>query len=173
MRRLFVSIIAISLVFPALAFTNVDSGNFFEATFNNMPEEVEEASSEGKNLVIMYEQAGCPFCWKMHRDVLNRKEVHDVYAKSFRVIHMDIRGSLETVDFDETIKTQKDFSIGQNVRLTPVFIFYSDKGKEIHRLIGYYDKKEFLLTAKFITSGAYKKEDFFLWLKKEKAKKAE
>jgi len=144
----------------------VDPADFFEPTFHDLPEELAMAARDGKRLVIMFEQEGCPFCWKMRRDVLNKKEVHDYYHKLFRVIQMDIRGSLPVVDFDGNTTTQKEFSIAQNVRHTPVFIYYGEDGKELHRLIGFYSKKEFLLSGKYVESGAYATDDFFLWLKK-------
>lgn len=145
---------------------------FFAESFNNMQEELTISRDEKKILVIMYEQEGCPFCWKMRRDVLNRKNVQEHYAKSFRVVQMDIRGSLDTVDFTGKPMTQKEFSIQQNVRLTPVFIYYDETGKELHRLIGFYDWQEFLLAGDFVLTGAYKNEDFFLWLKKKKTETA-
>lgn len=166
------------IAFAALAFTagashaGGSAEAFFAASFNNMREELALAGDEKKILVIMYEQEGCPFCWKMRRDALSRKDVQDYYGKHFRVITMDIRGSLDTVDFSGEPMTQKDFSIQQNVRLTPVFIYYDETGKELNRLIGFYDREEFLLAGDFVLSGAHKNEDFFLWLKKKKAEKA-
>jgi thioredoxin-related protein len=169
--RLFITIAAISLTADPL-FAMGSAEALFAASFNNMQEELAIARDEKKLLVIMYEQEGCPFCWKMRRDVLNRKETQDYYKGRFHVIPMDIRGSLDTLDFSGKPMTQKDFSIQQNVRLTPVFIYYDGAGKELHRLIGFYDREEFLLAGEFVLSGAYKAEDFFLWLKKKKAEKA-
>lgn len=157
-------------VTPSFAMGAADT--FFAPTFNNMAEELALARDAKKLLVVMYEQEGCPFCWKMRRDVLSRNDVQDYYKGRFHVIPMDIRGSLDTVDFTGKAMTQKDFSIQQNVRLTPVFIYYDETGKELHRLIGFYDREEFLLAGDFVLSGAYKTEDFFLWLKKKKAEKA-
>ncbi len=166
--RLFIAFATLTLTAGA-SYAMGSADSFFSASFNNMQEELALAHDEKKLLVIMYEQEGCPFCWKMRRDVLSRKDVQDYYGKRFRVIPMDIRGSLDTVDFSGEAMTQKDFSIQQNVRLTPVFIYYSETGKELHRLIGFYDWEEFLLAGDFVLSGAYKTEDFFLWLKKKKA----
>ena len=165
---------AVSLVLAFVFFAGgpsygaVDPEKFFETTFFDLPEELAAARDEGKILVIMYEQEGCPFCWKMRRDVLNREEVHDYYHKRFRIIQMDIRGSVDVVDFNGAVKSQKEFSIQQNVRHTPVFIYYDENGKELHRLIGFYSKEEFLLAGEYVVSGAWKKDDFFLWLKKHK-----
>jgi thioredoxin-related protein len=169
--RLFIAFAALSLTAgPSFAMGSAEA--FFAASFNNMQEELDLARDGKKLLVIMYEQEGCPFCWKMRRDVLSRKDVQDYYKERFHVIPMDIRGALDTVDFTGKPTTQKDFSIQQNVRLTPVFIYYDETGKELHRLIGFYDREEFSLTGDFVLSGAYKTEDFFLWLKKKKAEKA-
>lgn len=174
LRKLVLMIIAATLLFSqnaGLSFASVDPEAFFEPTFHNLPEELAMAAEEGKKLVIMYEQEGCPFCWKMRRDVLNRQEVHNYYGKRYRVIQMDIRGSLAVTDFNGEIKTQKKFSIEQNVRHTPVFIYYDENGKELHRLIGFYNREEFLLAGRYVESGAWEKEDFFIWLKKQKSAK--
>ncbi|MBF0290989.1 MAG: thioredoxin fold domain-containing protein [Nitrospinae bacterium] len=164
--------LALAALHPAPSFAMGTADAFFAPSFNNMGEELALARDAKKLLVIMYEQEGCPFCWKMRRDVLSRKEVQDYYKERFHAIPMDIRGALDTVDFTGKAMTQKDFSIQQNVRLTPVFIYYDETGKELHRLIGFYDREEFLLAGDFVLSGAYKTEDFFLWLKKKKAGKA-
>lgn len=156
------------LSFCGAAAASVDPDSFFEPTFNDLPEELALAESEGKRLVIMYEQEGCPFCWKMRRDVLSREDVHDYYHKRYRIIQMDIRGSLSVTDFDGEVRTQKEFSIRQNVRHTPAFIFYDENGGELHRLIGFYSKEEFLLAGEYVESGAYEGEDFSLWMKRRK-----
>lgn len=171
-RFLVLFTLAFTSLYQSHSFAMGTADTFFAPSFNNMVEELAFARDAKKLLVIMYEQEGCPFCWKMRRDVLSRKEVQDYYKERFHVIPMDIRGALDTVDFTGKAMTQKDFSIQQNVRLTPVFIYYDGTGKELHRLIGFYDREEFLLAGDFVLSGAYKTEDFFLWLKKEKAGKA-
>ena len=168
--RLFITIVTLTLT-AGLSHAMGSEEAFFATSFNNMQEELAIAHGGKKLFVIMYEQEGCPFCWKMRRDVLSRKDIQDYYKERFHVIPMDIRGSLDTVDFSGKPMTQKDFSIQQNVRLTPVFIYYDETGKELHRLIGFYDREEFLLAGDFVLSGAYKTEDFFLWLKKKKAGK--
>ena len=44
-------------------------------TFKDLREDLDEANLEGKRLVLMFEQRGCVYCSKMHKDVYSREKV--------------------------------------------------------------------------------------------------
>ena len=42
---------------------------WMQDTFKDLREDLEEANAEGKRLVLFFEQIGCIYCTKMHKEV--------------------------------------------------------------------------------------------------------
>lgn len=132
-----------------------DVSQFFDESFNEMPDEIESAKNDGKEaLLIMFEMDECPFCHRMKTTVLNRSDIQDYFKDHFRVISVDIEGDVEMTDFKGESITQKDFALKEfRVRATPVFQFIDLDGKPIKngRLTGATkDAAEFMLFGKYI-----------------------
>ena len=68
-------------------------------TFNDMAEDFEEASSEGKRLLIMFEQRGCIYCTKMHEDVYPNHEIDKILSEDYFVVQLNLFGDNEVIDF--------------------------------------------------------------------------
>ncbi len=183
------SLIVISLFilsFPSHAENNIkktapqtkirDYTQFFDESLNDMQEESEIATEEGKKgILLMFEMDECPFCKRMKKTVLNRTEVQDYFKNNFRVLSVDIEGDLELTDFKGKDTTQKEFSLKQfRVRATPVFQFLDLKGEPLKngRLTGATrDSKEFMMFGKYIAEGSNEKIPFLRY--KRQQKKAE
>jgi len=139
--------------------------HFFNQTFGDFSEELENAREQGKQgILIMFEMEECPFCHRMKQRVLNRKDVQDYFRKHFLIFSVDIEGDIEITDFKGNPTTMKDFAFKQfRVRATPVFQFFDLKGNPIRR--GRYtgatrDAEEFLLLGRYIVEGAYRETSF-------------
>ena len=69
----------VALSMPVLAAELGDDGlyktDWLRDTFKDLSEDLDEANSEGKRLLILVEQRGCIYCQKMHEEVLPREEV--------------------------------------------------------------------------------------------------
>ncbi len=138
---------------------------FFNQTFGDFSEELENAREQGKKgILIMFEMEECPFCHRMKQRVLNRKDVQDYFREHFLIFSVDIEGDIEITDFKGNPTTMKDFAFRQfRVRATPVFQFFDLEGKPIRR--GRYtgatrDAEEFLLLGRYIVEEAYRKTSF-------------
>lgn len=139
--------------------------HFFDQTFGDFAEELENAREQGKKgILIMFEMEECPFCHRMRQRVLNRKDVQDYFREHFLIFSVDIEGDIEITDFKGNPTTMKDFAFKQfRVRATPVFQFFDLEGKPIRR--GRYtgatrDAEEFLLLGRYIVEEAYRKTSF-------------
>ncbi len=139
--------------------------HFFNQTFGDFSEELENAREQGKKgILIMFEMEECPFCHRMKQQVLNRKDVQDYFREHFLIFSVDIEGDIEITDFKGNPTTMKDFAFRQfRVRATPVFQFFDLEGKPIRR--GRYtgatrDAEEFLLLGRYIVEEAYRKTSF-------------
>lgn len=133
--------------------------HFFNETFGDFSEELEEARSSGKSGVLLFfEMDDCPFCHWMKQYVLNQPSVQNYYRDNFMMFAVDVEGDIEVVNFDGRAMSQKDFSFKEHrVRATPVILFVDLEGNVVHRHTGRTaDADEFLLMGKFVADGVYK-----------------
>ena len=141
-----------------LSAAEVDAEDFFDDTFGDFQEELENAKDQGKKAILfMFEMDECPFCARMKQNVLNQSEVQEYFHENFLIFTVDIEGDIEIVDFAGNSTTQKEFSLKQfRVRATPVFQFVDLEGKPMK--LGRYtgatkDAEEFMLLGRFIVEG--------------------
>lgn len=136
--------------------------NFFDLKMGDFKSELANAKKEGKaGIMIMFEQADCPFCFRMKTTILNQSEVQDYYHQHFLLFSVDIRGSLPMEDFKGNETTEKAFSLEHRVYGTPVFDFFDLNGKLITRFPGTaIDINEFMLLGKCVAEGACKTMSF-------------
>ncbi|WP_457675050.1 thioredoxin family protein [Thiolapillus sp.] len=165
MRLLSVLLFALVFGAGALASPRDPEQYFFDQTFGDFSEELENAREQGKKgILLMFEMDECPFCQRMKATVLNRPEIQDYFRKHFLVFSVDIEGDIEISDFQGNPMTMKDFALKQfRVRATPVFQFIGLDGKPVKR--GRYtgatrDAEEFMLLGKYIVEDAWKETSF-------------
>jgi len=140
-----------------------DAGQyFFDLKMGNFKSELANAKTQGKTgIMIMFEQADCPFCYRMEHTILNQSEVQDYYHQHFLLFSVDIRGSLPMEDFKGNETTEKAFSLEHRVYGTPVFDFFDLNGHLITRFPGTaIDVNEFMLLGKCVAEGACKTMSF-------------
>ena len=137
--------------------------HFFQPTFGDFQEELEEARAAGKKAVlIFFEMDDCPFCHRMKQQVLNRPEVQDYYREHFAIFSVDVEGDVEITDFRGNSLRQADFAFRDHrVRATPVFQFFDLDGEPIARFTGATrDAREFMQLGEFVAEGHYRETNF-------------
>jgi thioredoxin-related protein len=143
---------------------------FFDMKMGDFKSELANAKKEGKSgILIMFEQEGCPFCYRMKNTILNQSEIQDYYHQHFLIFPVDIRGDLPMEDFAGKETTEKDFSIEHRVYGTPVFDFFDLEGKLVTRFPGTAkDVDEFLLLGRCVVEGACKTKSFSAYKRQQK-----
>ena len=144
---------------------------FFNETFGDFSEELQNARAAGKQgVMIFFEMDECPFCHFMKQNVLNQPEVQAYFREHFLLFTVDIEGDVEITDFQGNTMPQKDFAFKVNrVRATPVIAFYDLDGKQIHRHTGRTSGvEEFMLMGKYVADGAYSKMRFTKYKRQHK-----
>lgn len=151
----------------AFAETRDAEEHFFDMKMGDFKSELDTAKKEGKTgILIMFEQADCPFCYRMKHTILNQSEVQDYYHKHFLVFLVDIRGSLPMEDFKGKETTEKAFSVEHRVYGTPVFDFFDLDGNLVTRFPGTAKNvNEFMLLGKCVVEGACKNASFAAYKK--------
>ncbi len=163
--------------FPrAAARDNVETGAnglfvqpWFEDSFLDLSEDLKEAAQAGKQLVIIYEQAGCPYCKELHKVNLNKPSIAAFMKKHFHVVQIDIKGSREVTDFSGKVMSERSFSREWKIHFTPTLSFFprdaakvvgkTGRDAEAFRLTGYWKPFHFETVLHFVHSGSYKNEN--------------
>lgn len=134
---------------------------------NNFPDEIAAAKEQGKFLVIMFQQIGCPYCEEMRARVYPDPRVQKYYTGRFVLIESNIRGDLDIVSPKGKAMTEKKYARKNRIRATPTFIYFDKNGKQALKVVGFMDVGRFIKAGKYVVGGVYKtKTSFFRYLQK-------
>lgn len=92
-------------------------------TFKDLSEDLAEANSEGKRLLLLIEQRGCIYCARMHETVYPDPAVAALLNDHYFVVQINLFGDVEVTDFDGTTLPEKDMAVRWGVMFTPTMIF--------------------------------------------------
>jgi len=148
---------------------------WFRKTFMDLAEDMVEAKSEGKKLVIIWEQKGCPYCREVHRVNLRVPSTVEYIKNNFFVVQLNLWGDREVIDMDGEETTEKKLARKYRVQFTPTIQFFpndlpedkktSGRDLEVWRLIGYWKPFHFEQTFHYINEKGYDTEpNFQRWL---------
>jgi thioredoxin-related protein len=130
MKKIF-ALIAFLLAAPVVAADLGDDGlhkpEWLRTTFKDMAEDLEEANTEGKRLLIIFEQRGCIYCTKMHEEIFPLPEITKIIEENYFVVQMNLFGDEEVIDFDGTTMSEKDMAVRWGVVFTPTMMFMPEK----------------------------------------------
>ena len=96
-------------------------------TFKDLQEDLEEANSEGKRLMVIIEQRGCIYCKKMHEEVFVIPEIEQFIEDNFFVVQLNMFGDVEVTDFDGQTLSEKEMVKHWGVLFTPNILFFEDE----------------------------------------------
>ena len=124
----------ILLATPALAVEIGDDGlhkpTWLRDTFKDLREDLAEANTEGKRLLIIVEQRGCIYCTKMHEEVFPLPAIDALIRDSYFVVQLNLFGDVEVTDFDGTTLPEKEMALRWGVMFTPTMIFLPEEVPE-------------------------------------------
>jgi len=145
--------------------------DWFLETFLDLREDVAESAAGGKQLVIFWEQKGCPYCREMHRVNLRIPKIVDYIKANYNVIQLNLWGDREVTDLDGTVMKEKDLARKYRVQFTPTLQYFpktvannnkqSGAELEVWRLMGYWKPFHFLSSFTYVRDEAYKTEPNF------------
>ena len=100
--------------------------SWFALSFLDLKEDFAEAKAAGLRFAVIFEQRGCPYCAKLHSEVLAQKYINDYVRQNFRIVQLDIWGSREVTDFDGMRLSEKALAERWGVIFTPTIVFFKD-----------------------------------------------
>ena len=126
MKKIF-ALLAFLLAAPVLAGELGDNGlhkpEWLRTTFKDMAEDLAEANTEGKRMMIIFEQRGCIYCKKMHEEIFPLPEIAKLIEENYFVVQMNLFGDEEVTDLDGTVLSEKDMGVRWGVVFTPTMMF--------------------------------------------------
>ena len=136
--------------------------SFFQPTDGNLRAELEDARAAGKRgVLLVYQQDPCPYCERMKENILSRPDVQQWFGARFAAFSVDIRGSVEVIDFAGRRTTESRFARGALVRGAPAVDFYGLDGELLARVPGeIHDWRTFLALGEWVAQGAHATQSF-------------
>lgn len=143
--------------------------DWFIDSFLDLKEDHAEAAADGKGLMILFEQRGCPYCKELHKVNFSKKEIREYINQNFNVLQLDMWGSRAVTDFDGKEYEERDLARAWRVTFTPTVVFYSNdalplKDGESARLPGYFKPFHFLSMLEYVQEGKFKDQHFQRYL---------
>ena len=113
-------------VAPVQSEEGVYRQSWFNLSFLDLKEDFAEAKRDGKRFAVIFEQKGCPYCLKMHTEVLAQKYINDYVRENFRIVQLDLWGAREVTDFDGKVLTEQALAERWGIIFTPTIVFLKD-----------------------------------------------
>lgn len=160
---------------PELGDDGLHKQPWFQDTFLDLADDLEEASGQGRQLVIIWEQKGCPYCRATHEINFRIPRIVDYVKENFFVLQMNLWGDREVTDFDGEAISEKELARKYRILFTPTFQFFPDsldeaRGKpgddiEVLRIPGYFKPFHFYFLFRYAHEKGYESElSFQRWL---------
>ena len=146
-----------------------DQQDWFRETTFDLRRDQERAEADGKMLTLIWEQAGCTYCRRMHRVAFQQPAIVGLIKANFYVVQMDIWGDRKFVDFEGDRKKESMIASGYFVRATPTTQFLDDIGDEVFRIPGYARPAVFELAYRYVVERGYDQASFKDWVKSQRS----
>ena len=147
--------------------------SWFKNSFLDLRDDIKEASSSGKRVMIYFHQRGCPYCAQLINNNFSQKHIVDYAQKHFEVIEINMWGDRDVTGVDGKTLPEKKFAASQKVWFTPTIVFYDESGKVALRVNGYYPPEQFMAALKFVAEKRETKQsfrDYYIGKKSHKGK---
>lgn len=141
---------------------------FFLDSFLELGADLQDAAADGKGLIVLFEQRGCPYCRELHEVNFERAEITDYISANFLVVQLDLWGARVVTDFDGEEIEERDLARKWSVNFTPTQLIFPAgnagagdlQSAEAFRLPGYFKPFHHLSGLHYVADGAWKTQPF-------------
>jgi thioredoxin-related protein len=140
--------------------------DWFIDSFLELADDRSNAAVAGRQLAVVWEQRGCPYCRDMHLLAFADRTVETYVRAHFDVLALNLHGARIVTDFDGERLGERQLAARYAIRGTPTIQFFPDRGdlsgkppleREVHRLRGYLPPKPFLAMLAFAGEHGYER----------------
>ena len=115
----------------------IELPRWFVETFLDFREDVREARSQGKRLLVYFGQDGCPYCKLLMQTTFTETRVVALVQRWFVPIALNLWGDREVRWVDGRKMTEKQLGAYLKVQFTPTLLLLNEEAEVIARLNGY------------------------------------
>jgi len=155
------SLLLIMAVYSSASMSSEQKGEFlgameteypawFKESFLDFNEDIEEATQHKKRIMLLFYQAGCPYCNALVNRNLSQKDIETTVKENFDVIAINMWGDRELTYIDGKSYTEKTLAEALKVQFTPTTLFYNENGKIVLRLNGYREPRRFKVDIDYV-----------------------
>ncbi|MDA7430228.1 thioredoxin family protein [Primorskyibacter aestuariivivens] len=131
MKRILATLAALFLTLPVmgaeLGADGLHKADWMRDTFKDLREDLAEANAEGKRLVLFFEQRGCTYCAKMHKEVFPDPRITKMLEEDYFVVQLNLHGDIEVIDFDGEALPEKAMARKWGILFTPTIMFLPEE----------------------------------------------
>jgi thioredoxin-related protein len=140
--------------------------DWFIDSFLDLAEDRRNAAAAGRQLAVVWEQRGCPYCRDMHLIDFADRTIEAYVRAHFDVLELNLHGSRIVTDFDGAQLGERQLAARYGIRGTPTIQFFPNRDdlgrlappdREVHRIHGYLPPKLFLVMVTFAGERAYER----------------
>ena len=134
--------------------------DWFKESFLEFEDDVTEAATAGRRVMLYFHQEGCPYCAKLVEENFTDPEIKAYIIKHFDGISLNMWGDREVVSIGGQDFTEKTFAAALKVQYTPTLVFLDENGKVALRLNGYYPPADFRAALDYVSQKLEQKLSF-------------
>jgi len=121
----------------------IDIPGWFTESLLDVRDDVRDAATEGKRLMVYFGQDGCPYCKALMQTNFSQKTIVDKTRRHFVAIALNLWGDREVTWTDGRTMSEKALARALKVQFTPTLLFLDERGAVVVRLNGYYSPHRF------------------------------
>jgi thioredoxin-related protein len=121
----------------------VEKPDWFANSFLDIRDDLGEAASADKRVLLYFYQDGCPYCKKLLDTNFALQETEAKTRKHYDVVAINMWGDREVTGFDGEETTEKEFAKSLRIMFTPTLLFLNEQGNVTLRVNGYYAPHKF------------------------------
>ncbi len=129
--------------------------DWFKESFLEIADDVEEASEEGKHVLLFFQLNACPYCDRMLEESFEAEPLTSYIQEHFDTIAVNVRGDRDIAFDEETSVSEKQLAEILNVRATPAILFLNEENKTIVRVNGYRAPERFQRVLEYVATKSY------------------
>ena len=129
---------------------------WFKESFLEIADDVDEASEEGRHVLLFFDLNGCPYCDRMLEESFESEPLGSYIQANFDTIAINIQGDREIAFNEEISVTEKQLGEILKVYSTPALVFLGEDNKTVVRVNGYRAPERFKLILEFVATRSYR-----------------
>ena len=126
---------------------------------------VKNSIMKNKYLFIFLHRTDCGYCESMQMFTLDDDPIKELIKKDFVFLQINISEN-DVVKYKNFSGNGRDFAKYVDYNIYPSSLFLNSANEIVYATPGYQDKDQFLVTLKYVDSGAYKKMGYQTFKKK-------